>query len=116
MILHSFEAAVTKNCVGVPIAERDVIEGLVVRAPAILSPRRGFGLFAFTELDSDRGRPDVALVAMSPASLRARLHRGMRHRTASEARVLAALWTALIPSIQTLTSGPWPPGLGHPGL
>lgn len=93
MILHSFKPAPAASSVGVPVDELSVTHALARQASAILPPRRGFGLFVFAELNSDHGRPDMALIAMSPSALRARLRQGMRLNTASEARVLAALWS-----------------------
>lgn len=119
MILHSFEPARVTSSVGIPVDELSVTDALARQAPEILPPRRGFRLFVFAELDSDHGRPDMALVAMSSTALKARLRQGMRLNTASEARVLAAFWSGSrtrytdshVRSIRArLVGGGWPLG------
>lgn len=84
-------ARVEKMRVGVPKAERALTDAVTDCAFEVMAPGRGRRLIVLSEVELGTGRPDVVLLACSPASIEKRLQLGLRLRTLTEARVLAGL-------------------------
>lgn len=76
---------------GVPKAEQVLTDAVTRNAGDVMSPGRGRRLVVLSEVELGIGRPDVVLLACSPASIAKRLQAGLRLRTLTEARVLADL-------------------------
>lgn len=54
-----------------------------------MRPGRGYGLIVLDEVELGVGRPDVVILSLSGAALRAWIDRGLRLQNWTEARVLA---------------------------
>lgn len=73
--------------VGFPIHETAITDALTTSANSLLRPGSGRRLFVCEEVEIGVGRPDVVLIAASPAALRARRERNLRFHNLTEARV-----------------------------
>ena len=77
--------------VGVPKAESDLTDAAQNSLALLLRPGPGRSVYTVPEAPFPNGRPDLVLIAISPAAVRARMARGLRLSNFTEAKVLAAV-------------------------
>lgn len=75
--------------VGVAKGEARLTRVVLSQPYALVRPGRGYGLMVLDEVELGVGRPDVVILSLSGAALRAWIDRGVRLRNWTEARVLA---------------------------
>ncbi len=80
-------AQLLERRVGIPIHEKAITDTITISANLLLKPGSGRRLFVSEEVEIGVGRPDVVLIAASPAALRARIERNLRFHNLTEARV-----------------------------
>lgn len=78
-----------RSPIGIAKAEARLTRVALSKPYELVRPGRGYGLIVLDEVELGVGRPDVVILSLSGAALRAWIDRGLRLQNWTEARVLA---------------------------